>query len=62
MQHRVNEILRLSSSEEWRHCPGKDNPADFGLRGVHANILKDSELWWHGPDWLCHGYVLKHIE
>ena len=53
VQHRVNEILRLSSSEEWRHCPGKDNPADLGSRGVHANILKDSELWWIGPDWLC---------
>ena len=53
MQHRVDEILRLSSKSEWRHCQGLCNPADLGSRGVTANSLKSSDLWWHGPSWLC---------
>lgn len=53
VRHRVNEILKLTSKEEWRHCPGEDNPADIGSRGVMGSKLKDSELWWKGPSWLC---------
>ena len=51
-RHRVNEILRLSKKEEWEHCPGLENPADLGSRGVSPFILKESALWWKGPNWL----------
>jgi hypothetical protein len=51
-RHRVNEILRLSKKEEWGHCPGLENPADLGSRGVSPFILKESALWWKGPNWL----------
>ena len=52
VQHRVNEVLTLSNKAEWRHCPGTDNPADTGSRGISADVLKNSKLWWHGPLWL----------
>ena len=34
VQHRVNEILKLTKKGDWGHCPGKENPADLGYRGV----------------------------
>ena len=52
VQHRVNEILWLSKQEGWGHVPGNENPADLGSRGVTASHLKDSKLWWEGPEWL----------
>ena len=53
VQHRVNEILSLTSKEDWAHVAGTDNPADLGSRGVSATLLKNSRLWWEGPTWLC---------
>ena len=38
---------------EWGHCPGVDNPADLGSRGVSAVELLESKMWWKGPKWLC---------
>ena len=55
VQHRVNEILRLTRKEDWGHVSGVENPADLGSRGVSASHLKDSKLWWKGPDWLEKG-------
>ncbi|XP_046860977.1 uncharacterized protein LOC124454216 [Xenia sp. Carnegie-2017] len=52
VQHKVDEILRLSSKTEWSHCPGKENPADLGSRGVLMTELKNAEVWWSGPSWL----------
>ena len=45
VQHRVNEILRLSSKCEWGHVSGLENPAYLGSRGVSATTLKDNTLW-----------------
>jgi len=55
VQFRVTEILRLSKKEEWGHVGGKENPADLGSRGVTASHLKNSDLWWKGPQWLSEG-------
>ncbi len=55
VQHRVNEILRIADKELWGHCPGKDNPADLGSRGVNASKLVESTSWWEGPKWLSMG-------
>lgn len=52
VQHRVTEISKLSSKHDWGHCPGKENPADLGSRGVLISELKNSSLWWFGPEWL----------
>ena len=55
VQFRVNEILKLSKSENWGHVGGRDNPADIGSRGVKASQLRENELWWKGPKWLREG-------
>ena len=52
VQHRVDEILKLSNKANWGHCVGICNPADLGSRGVSASTLKESQIWRHGPHWL----------
>ena len=49
---RVNEILSLTTENQWRHCPSEDNPADIGSRGMNATELEKSELWWNRPEWI----------
>lgn len=53
VQHRVNEILKLTNKVDWGHCPGIENLADIGSRGELASQLKGDKLWSVGPDWLC---------
>jgi len=30
------------------------NPADLASRGISVHELKNSNLWWQGPEWLLH--------
>ena len=55
VQHRVNEILNLTIKDDWGHVAGTENPADLGSRRATARHLKDSKLWWQGPQWLKQG-------
>ncbi|GFQ76158.1 integrase catalytic domain-containing protein [Trichonephila clavata] len=50
--NRTKEIQKLSDPKEWRHCRGKDNPADLVSRGLSLNDRKNNKIWWHGPKWL----------
>ena len=52
LKRRVQEIRQLTQAVNWRHCPGEWNPADLGTRGVTTHQLKDSKIWWKGPDFL----------
>lgn len=47
--NRVREIQSLTDPHLWRHCPGKDNPADLVTRGISAGRLVRSENWLQGP-------------
>ena len=55
VQNGVKEIRQLIPSELWNHCPGYENPADLPSRGMSAEALQESEIWWHGPPWLLEG-------
>ena len=49
MQHRIEEIRRLTVFCSWRHCPGELNPVDLPSRGVGVRDLVKAKLWWNGP-------------
>jgi hypothetical protein len=50
--NRVTKIQTYTTSSQWKHCPGEDNPADHLSRGVSAEVFKELKDWWHGPSWL----------
>ena len=52
VQHRVDEIRKISDKKAWRHCPGRLNPADLPSRGISASELNEQMSWWKGPTFL----------
>jgi hypothetical protein len=50
--NRVNHIQEITNVEDWNRSSFKENPADLVSRGVDANVLRNSSLWWNGPNWL----------
>ena len=49
---RLDEINTLSARDQWRHCKGDENPADFPTRGMTMQQLSNSQTWLHGPEWI----------
>lgn len=52
VENRVNSIRASVPPERWRHCPGKENPADIPSRGMSAPELSHNPTWLQGPHWL----------
>ena len=50
--NRVGDILSRVPAQHWRHVPTDTNPVDLASRGVSPKDLIDTQLWWHGPEWL----------
>ena len=50
--NRLEEILTHTKAEQWRHCAGPQNPADLPSRGISAEELKCSIMWWNGPEFI----------
>ena len=50
--NRLSEILDASEPQQWRHCPGKLNPADDGSRGLKADAITPNCRWLNGPAFL----------
>ena len=40
VQHRVDEILKMTEKGNWGHCAGICNPADLGSRGAFASAYR----------------------
>ena len=53
--NRVAEIREVTSPDQWRHCPGKVNPADDASRGLKPSKLSCQHRWWRGPEFLWAG-------
>lgn len=52
VSNRVQEIQQLTNPAVWKHCPGKENPADILTRGILPSVLVNAKQWWEGPEWL----------
>jgi len=50
--NRVHAIRNLVPNAQWRHISQTSNPADLTSRGLHAEALIKSSLWWEGPHWI----------
>ncbi|XP_024867312.1 uncharacterized protein LOC112451722 [Temnothorax curvispinosus] len=50
--NRVSLIQRTLPEAQWRHVPGRENPADCASRGIAPSELIGHPLWWTGPPWL----------
>ena len=52
VQHRVNEIRKLTLKNTWRYCPGTMNPADVTSQSCSGWELVEQELLWSGLTFL----------
>ena len=52
VESRADESRDNADPSTWRHCPGKQNPADIASRGSTVTALIESSLWGGGPGWL----------
>ena len=50
--NRIAEIREITSPDQWRHCPGKLNPADDASHGLKPKKLINQYRWWKGTEYL----------
>lgn len=52
VRNRIHEIQESTEGHVWGYVPSKDNPADLVSRGLKADSISGSSLWWSGPTFL----------
>ncbi|CAI5670611.1 unnamed protein product [Oreochromis niloticus] len=52
VSNRVSQILRVSSSSQWRYVDTASNPADMASRGVKVDVFMKNAKWLSGPQYL----------
>ena len=52
VSNRIAEIHELTLPEQWRHCPGNENPADDASRGLEMSLFQQNKRWLSGPAFL----------
>ena len=50
--NRLTVIRAGSSTDQWRHVPGKENPADDASKGLKLDAMLKNNRWLEGPDFL----------
>lgn len=55
--NRVAKIQKMSNNCYWDYVNTKHNPADLISRGITPSDLKQSSLWWEGPEWLSQNKI-----
>ena len=50
--NRIQRILKYSKMYDWNYVPSKHNPADLASRGVTAEELSRTKIWFSGPSFL----------
>ena len=50
--NRISAIHESSTPNQWRHVPGKENPADLASRGIRATDAQRLRFWLTGPKFL----------
>nr|CAD2191417.1 unnamed protein product [Meloidogyne enterolobii] len=48
----VKNRIKVIKNDHVTHVVGKDNPADLASRGCSVEELKESKIWFKGPEWL----------
>ena len=46
------ELIKLKTSNVWRHCPFTEKPADLLTREVTAQTLASKRTWFNGRTWI----------
>ena len=59
-----NRVLEIKDKDDitFHYINTKHNPADFPTRGMPIDELKESKLWWNGPEWLFKERKLATME
>jgi hypothetical protein len=52
VSNRIAEIHELTTTDQWRYCPGGLNPADDASRGLEMPKFLQNERWLTGPAFL----------
>jgi hypothetical protein len=52
VSNRIERVLNVSSSEQWRYVPTEQNPADFATRYLPVCEEIENSVWIKGPDLL----------
>ncbi|XP_011548524.3 uncharacterized protein LOC105380630 isoform X1 [Plutella xylostella] len=52
VKNKVNDIQKITNIDDWRWVSSGNNSADLLSRGLAAERLGSSSLWWQGPSWL----------
>ena len=51
--NRLQRILKHTKVYDWNYVPSKENPADHVSRGMTAEELLNTDIWFRGPSFLA---------
>ena len=62
VSNRIRSIQNSTNVSDWYKVDTNENPSDITSRSAYLFEFKDSDLFWHGPDWLIQpDYKFKKI-